>query len=296
MKVITALLLAGAGSLSGLIGSTQHAFAKPGPNLDILVIGDSQVSFGSGPALVRAFEDFAAYCKGLALPATKLEAVSELSFGMVGVRSTGLHTWLARTGREKRMLCVRDPAPNSLVNASVWGAMRHGSKWVQIGESRHHRYCRPSRTGLELLLDSAKDPPRLVILHMLARSTFRWANVERATDDLRALERMLPARTSCVYLTTAPAYRRKTNAPRLKAQANLARAIEMSGSRCRLVTALNDTTLKSFEGNARFYYRHRNGRVRDPFHPNPQAATTFFKLNRAAFCEAVVEALNPAVD
>jgi hypothetical protein len=269
------------------------AKAKAQAPVDLLVIGDSQISFGSGPAFEAFFADFATHCADADITAQQRMAVSDLKVGMVGVRSTGLTTWLARSNRGKRMMCVRDPDPRGLVNASVWGAMQRNQKqrWVQIGDAPGYRYCKQGQSTLRAMLATFPRPPKLIMFHVMATDSFRWTTPKRIEDDLKRLEADLPNKTACIYFTTAPTYRTSVNARRVRAQAKLAAAISKTGSRCRLINGLTPATRKAFEGNAAFFYRHKSGRVRDPYHPTNAAARVYLKRHAKAVCKAVVSAI-----
>ena len=227
------IVLALAGVMAAGFAWAIPASAKPGPvkSIDILVIGDSQISFGSGPALESFFAKFADRCAHTNVTKSTRHAIGAMTLGMVGVRSTGLTTWLARSKRGKRMMCVRDPDPRGLVNASVWGAMRRSQRWVQIGSHRGYRYCKPGQSTLRTMMQSFMMPPKLVIFHVMATDTNRWHTPKRIKHDLERLEADLPKDTACLYFTTAPTYRKSVNKRRVLAQTMLGEAIRETGSR-----------------------------------------------------------------
>lgn len=273
--------------------SARTASASPADvkkPMDIMILGDSQLSFGSGNAFQSFFSSLGQRCKGTGLPDEVLTKISNLRVGILGVRATGLHTWLSRTRKGKRMICVPDPA--GLVNASVYGALRYGrSKWVQVGRSRNHRFCKPGRSGFEAIFAEKRYRPRLVIMNYLGLSAWRWTKRSRVETDFKELDRQLPRDTSCVVFTSAPTYTAKINRPRLKAQGNLKEVLGRSGSRCTFVPGLTPKTVKALQGNARLFYRRSNGTVKDPFHPNPAGAQRYLSLRRPAICRAVADAL-----
>lgn len=82
------MLLAAILSVSTLSATAQPSKLRP---TDILILGDSQLAFGSGPALEEFFKDFSSRCGGLGLPDDQLRAVESMSVGILGVRATGLH-------------------------------------------------------------------------------------------------------------------------------------------------------------------------------------------------------------
>lgn len=260
--------------------------------VDILMLGDSQLAFGSGPAFVKFFKNFSKRCAGLGLPESKLRKVEAMSFGILGVRATGLHMWLSRSKKGTRMICVRDPAGYD--NASTYGAMRYNkSRWVQIGESRHHRFCGSSRSPMENIMAQLPEAPKLTIFHFLGLSAYHWLKKSRLLADLTKVNKQLPMETSCLFVTTIPAYLRKINRPRIKAQAALEEALMDERHRCGFVAGQTKKTLGAFQGNPAYYYKRRDGRVKDPYHTTPAGAARFLAIRGPAICRGVVEALWP---
>jgi hypothetical protein len=260
---------------------------------DILVLGDSQLAFGSGPAIHGFLDDFQANCAGAVPARDRRAAIDIMSVGVLGVRATGLHMWLSRTRKGTRMICVRDP--NGLSNASTYGAMRYGaSRWAQIGESPHHQFCGQSRSPLENIFAELPAPARLVVFNFLGLSTFRWLAADKLRQDLQELDRQLPKQTACLFLTTIPTYRASINRPRWRAQAKLEAALKETGSRCRVVAGHTPATIAAFENNRAYYHTRSDGSVRDPYHANDAGARRFLKLRGNAICRGVVQALFPA--
>lgn len=188
------------------------------------------------------------------------------------------------------MICVRDPAGYS--NASTYGTMRYGgARWAQIGESPNHRFCGWQRSPLENIMQSLDKPPKLMIFHFLGLSAFRWANRANIEADLAGVDEQLPPQSACMFLTTIPAYRADINRPRIKAQANLETALNEASHRCGFVAGVTDQTIRAFQGNPAYYYRRKNGRVKDPYHTTPGGAAEFLRHRGSAICRGVVEAL-----
>ena len=257
---------------------------------DILVLGDSQLAFGSGTAIHDFLDEFAKSCASNDPSAEERAAVDAMSVGVLGVRATGLHMWLSRKKRSTRMICVRDP--NGLSNASTYGAMRYGgSRWAQIGESPNHQFCGKARSPLENIFAELPAPPRLVVFDFLGLSTFHWLAEGKLQRDLQRLDQQLPRETACLFLTTIPTYRASINRPRWRTQARLQAALKETGSRCRFVAGHTRTTLAAFENNPAYYRKRRNGSVRDPYHANAAGARRFLKLRGTAICRGVVQAL-----
>ncbi|MEO0730685.1 MAG: hypothetical protein AAFY64_09910 [Pseudomonadota bacterium] len=272
------------------LGSTSaQASQAAKPPLDIMILGDSQLSFGSGEAFLRFFTNLPKSCAGTGLSRSALDLMADKTVGIMGVRSTGLHTWLSKTRRGKRMICVKDPT--GLVNASAYGAARQKQKWVQVGESPKHRFCKPGRSALSELTRPNALRAKLMIFNFLGLSAARWRDRKRLAADLAELNRQLPAETGCLLLTTAPTYRADINAPRLRAQKHLKALLGDGRQRCSYVPGLTSRTVTAMQGNRALYYKHKNGRVKDPYHPNDAGAATFLRLRKRAICSAVSKAL-----
>ncbi len=287
----SAVYCVGAVTVTSILATTATAQKRTPMPSDILVLGDSQMSFGGGPAFHDFFTNFSKHCSGLMLPSKKLKAVEKLAAGVIGVRATGLQTWLSKSRKGKRMVCVKDPT--GLVNARVIGAARHGPRWVQIGESRAHDFCAPGKAPLAEMLSQKPYRPQLLILHFMGLSAYHWLKKDNAERDMAQVLQLLPEKTGCIVMTTAPGYRRDINAPRIKAQPIIERAVNATKGRCTFVRGLTRETLSAFQGQRTRFYRHKNGRVRDPYHPVPSAARAFLQMRRAPLCNAVVRQLWP---
>ena len=81
-----------AGSAIAAKKKKQFKFRSP----DILVLGDSQLAFGSGPAFLDFFSDIKKSCNPNEFQAQSLKKLGDGSVGVIGVRSTSLHSWAAR--------------------------------------------------------------------------------------------------------------------------------------------------------------------------------------------------------
>ena len=136
--------------------------------------------------------------------------------------------------------------------------------------------------------------PRLLLLSFLGNSASRWAkHPEKAVEDVEAMMAQLPEDVPCIFMTTAPAYKKKTVDLRLKAQENLSAAFEKTGARCSFVPGATPETIAANQGNRAHFRKHKSGKVKDPFHPNKTAAKKFFSLNMASICTAVFDQLSP---
>jgi hypothetical protein len=251
--------------------------AAQGP--DVLVLGDSQLTFGAGKAFVALLDKMAGTC-GLEAGTTT---------GVIGVRSSAPAAWTARTQKGKSAICEIDPKWR--VNAGVYGTLAKGENpYVQIGRGDELQFCRPDTSPLGAVFKDGYYAPRLLVLFFLGNATDRWANSpDAATADLRAVMRDLPKGQPCLFMTTAPPYGAKVVAERQKAQDNMARAFASGASHCSFVPGFTPATIAENQGNAVNFRRKPSGRVKDPFHPTEAGATRFLALRRAAICEAIAK-------
>ncbi len=259
----------------------DQAFKSP----DILVLGDSQLSFGAGPAFVDFLSMLEKNCDA---PGTR-----NLSVGVIGVRSTSLATWVARSGRAKGPICNVDPKWR--VNAGSYGSInRSGNQFVQIGKGAPYQFCKKDKSAFEAMFADDYYVPRLIILFFLGNAAERWAGSARTTlQDVRETLRQLPTDVPCIFMTTAPPYSQKVLDLRLDAQTNLEKAFATVGGRCTFISGLNDATIAANLGRKESFRRSKSGKVKDPFHPTEAAATKFLKLSRTQLCKAIVSELMP---
>ena len=258
---------------------------------EILVLGDSQLTFGSGPAFLEFFSDIKAHCGPTPRQARDLKHLGEMRVGVIGVRSTSIHSWVARDGHSKDAICEEDKKWR--VNAGTYGFINMtDNTYVQIGKGKEYQFCAPNRSAFEEMFRDAYYDPKLFLMTFLGNSAKRWANsVDAAKKDVTRMMSQLPEDLPCVFLTTQPAYKKKTTELRLKAQENLRTAFEETGARCSFVPGVTPETMAANHGNKQFFRLNKNGMVKDPFHPNAKAAKNFFALEMDAICEAVFEQL-----
>jgi len=252
-----------------------HAEVRGSP--DVLVIGDSQLSFGAGAAFVDGLHAMAGTC-GLEHGST---------VGVIGVRSSAITSWTGRTERAKGAIC--DVDPKWKVNAGTYGTLSQGKNpYVQIGRGTQFQLCSPDRSPLQALFHEGYYSPKLLILFLMGNAADRWAASPSAADaDVRALMADLPPGKPCVFMTSAPPYGAKVVGLRQKAQENLARAFAANGSRCSFVPGLTPATIAENQGNAQNFRRTPTGKVKDPFHPTEAAARRFLTLRKGALCAAI---------
>jgi hypothetical protein len=275
----------------GLLLLTAAARAEPAVGRapgapDILVLGDSQLTFGAGAAFVDALGRMAGSC-GLDPGAT---------VGVIGVRSSALASWTGRTRQAKAPICDIDRTWK--VNAATYGTLTQGKNpYVQIGHDRRgqFRFCAAGSSPLQAVFAGGYYRPRLLILFMLGNAADRWAGSPAAAlQDVRALVADLPPGLPCVFMTSAPPHGARHVALRQRAQDNIARAFADTGARCGFVAGFTPATVAENRGNAANFRRTAAGRVKDPFHPTEAAARRFLALRHAALCRAIADQMAAA--
>ncbi len=258
---------------------------------DILILGDSQITFGSGPAFLKFFENIEKNCAPTPKQKRDLAKLGEQSVGVIGVRSTSLHSWTARSGKAKGSVCDVDPTWN--VNAGSYGTVaRKNAKnvYLQIGQGEEFQFCKKGLSPFEAIFKDNYYDPKLLVLSFLGNSSGTWGkSKEAAVKDVQATIKHLPKDTPCIFMSTAPAYKKKVNDDRLRAQKNIKKAFAETGNRCSFVEGLTPATIAANLGNKKHFRLKKSGAVKDPFHPNKRAARKFFKIEQANICKAIFE-------
>ncbi|WP_300029202.1 SGNH/GDSL hydrolase family protein [uncultured Roseobacter sp.] len=274
---------------AGGVPATAEQFRSP----DVLILGDSQISFGAGFAFLEFFSDIMASCAPDRREKKALKKLGDMRVGVIGVRSTSIHSWVARSGAAKGAIC--DVDKKWKVNAGSYGVLNTTkNQFVQMGQGRNYQVCEPGQSAFETMFAPGYYDPSLLILTFLGNSAKRWAeNPDLALADVRALEQHLPRDLPCVFMTTAPAHTRKVEKQRLAAQANIKRAFVQTGSRCTFVEGSTPATLRANQSTKSFFRQHKDGRVKDPYHPNKKGARNTLKLEMDNICEAIFTALEP---
>lgn len=289
--------------LKQVLGAAFCAFVTTTPVLadefispEILILGDSQISFGSGPAFLEFFTDIKEHCEPNKQQTENLRRLGEMRVGVIGVRSTSIPSWIARSGPAKDAICEEDRKWR--VNAGTYGFVNMtDNKYVQIGKGREYQFCAPKKSAFEEMFREDYYNPRLLLLSFLGNSARRWANSkEDAVKDVEEMMRQLPPEMPCIFMTTAPAYSAKIVNLRLRAQKNLMSAFEETGSRCTFVPGATPETVAANQGNRHFFRLNKSGMVKDPFHPNQRAAKNFFALEMDGICNAIFEQIDDAMD
>ena len=110
---------AAAVAVSDALPKSAHAQADDFVSPEILILGDSQITFGSGPAFLEFFTDINKHCNATEAQMRSLKQLGEMRVGVIGVRSTSIHSWTARSGRAKDTICKEDRKWR--VNAGTYG-------------------------------------------------------------------------------------------------------------------------------------------------------------------------------
>lgn len=270
------------------MASTTHANSqrKPFQVPDIFILGDSQFAFGAGPAFHKFFSDFEMSCGHIAGEQSLATELDQMNVGVMGVRSTSIHSWVAHKWVRKKMVC--EPDPKWMVNARLYGwPGRNNGTYVQLGKPRDFRICKPGKSAIEAMFDMERRP-KLFVMFFTGNAVHRWANApKRTARDVRKLMDQLPTGTPCVFMTTVPSYTKKSNALRWRSQAGIRKAFEEHGSKCTFVPGHTIETVKTFENNKLYFKTKKSGKVSDPYHPTSRGANKFLELRRDALCRAV---------
>jgi hypothetical protein len=259
------------------------AMAEAPGSPDILVLGDSQISFGAGKAFVELLDGMQGDC-GLARGTT---------VGVIGVRSSTLQSWTSTGKSAKSAICDVDPKWN--VNAGVYGTLSQGENpYVQIGRGAQFQFCSAERSPLEAVFHEGYYQPQLLIMFLMGNATERWAeSKEAALQDVRSFVADLPRDQPCIFMTSAPPYGEKSVRLRQKAQDNIEAAFAKAGGQCSFVPGFTAATVRENLGNEANFRRKASGRVKDPYHPTEAAARKFMALQRNALCKAIASQLAP---
>jgi len=261
---------------------------------EIFFLGDSHLSFGAGRVFRNFFGDFDKHCRRDETWPGQARAVQMRSFGLMGVKSTALHTWVSRHKSLRKMVCV--PDPKWPVNARLYGfSHRKDGVYVQLGKDPSFPFCGRPESSMEAVFRWGR--PRLLVLYFMGNTITRWANSPKsATRDVKRFMKQLPKKTGCLFMTTSPVYRRKDNARRVKAQKNIRAAFAKHGKRCTFLEMLTPGTIKAIQGRADYFSRNEKGRVKDPYHPNIRASRRLLALRKRPLCRAVMMSLRPKLN
>ncbi|MEP0944678.1 MAG: hypothetical protein ABJH63_13660 [Rhizobiaceae bacterium] len=245
------------------------------------------MAFGSGRAFLDFFKDVKNRCQPNRRQKTDLAQLDEMSVGVIGVRSTSLASWVARKGKLKDKVCKVDRKWRS--NAASFGTINSTrNKYVQIGQGAEYQFCAKDKSPFEAMFENDYYKPKLLVLSFLGNSAHRWAgNQKSALRDVERTMAQLPADTPCIFMTTAPAYKKKTVDLRYKAQGNIKQAFQKTMSRCTFVEGYTKQTIAANLGNKKHFRLRKSGKVKDPFHPNRSAAEKFLEVKQERICSAI---------
>lgn len=261
--------------------------AQPFQSPDILVLGDSQISFGSGPVFVDFMSDLTTVCDPNARQKRSLRKLGDMSVGVIGVRSSSLHSWTARSGAAKGSIC--DVDAKWKVNAGTYGIVNTtDNAFKQMGQGRNYQFCHAGKSPFEAMLRDDYYAPKLLVMSFLGNAARRWAdNPDLAVFDVRRLSEQLPTNLPCIFMTTAPAHTKKSGKQRSRAQANIKAAFAKTGNRCSFVEGITAETIAVNQSTPQFFRRNEAGRVKDPYHPNERGARHHLKMRTPALCDAI---------
>jgi hypothetical protein len=250
---------------------------------DILILGDSQLSFGAGKAFVGLFNSLKGNC-GLA---------RDTSVGVIGVRSSTIQSWTSSAKSAKSAICEVDKKWK--VNAGAYGTLSQGENpYIQIGRGDQFQFCSPDLSPLEAVFNDGYYQPKLLIMFLMGNATDRWAaSPDAALQDVRSFLADLPRGQPCIFMTSAPPYGEEAVRVRQKAQDNIEAAFAKAGRQCSFVPGFTPATVKENLGNEANFRRKSSGKVKDPYHPTEAAAERFMDLQRDAVCKAVATQLAP---
>ncbi|MEL7544736.1 MAG: SGNH/GDSL hydrolase family protein [Pseudomonadota bacterium] len=266
--------------------------AKPFVTPEILVLGDSQLSFGSGELMLDFFQNFDRHCRRFVDDATLRTRISNMRTQMIGARSTSLQSWVSKRGKAWSSLCKKDKSWG--VNASVWGHnATPGRLYHQMGEGKKFDVCRKGLSPLQALLRRKYYAPDLLMFYLIGNGSGRLANNAKAAEsDVAALMAQLPPSQKCLFMTTTPIHTPRRNRTRIKAERALKKAFERAGNRCSFVPALTPVSIASIQGKRQYFRRHKSGKVKDPFHPNEKATRKFLNVIKPKLCRAIAGELS----
>lgn len=244
---------------------------------DVLILGDSQLTFGAGEAFLDVLASMAGSCR--------LDA--DATTGVIGVRSSAITSWTGTSKSAKGAIC--DVDPKWKVNAGAYGTLSQGENpYIQIGKGEQFQFCRPGISPLQAVFADGYYAPDLVIFFMMGNATERWASDPGAAlQDVSALMSDLPPDQPCIFMTSAPPYKEKAVKERQQAQENIEAAFAKAGRQCTFVPGFTPETIAENQGNSANFRRSGSGKVKDPYHPTEAGARRFLKLRRGALCAAI---------
>lgn len=292
MRVLMGGVRVGAVLLGMALGMPQMAQAeRQTRQVDVLVLGDSQITFGAGPVLLSFFEMVNESCARYWPGGYDSGLADHPGVGIIGVRSTSLRSWVSRTESGKRMICEVDRKWRA--NGGSYGVLNQSENpYIQIGQGADYAFCENGKSAFEAMFAAGYYHPRLLVLTFLGNDADHWAaSPEAALMEVRDTMAQLPPDLPCIFMTTPPVYRQATADVRSRAQDNIMAAFAAAGSRCSVVAGHTAETLALNVGNAQHFRRRASGAVLDPFHPTREAQAQTLMAISGALCAAIAEQL-----
>lgn len=276
-----------------MINAPAHAAGKF-KSPEILMLGDSQLSFGAGEVVLDLFKNIETRCDGVVDHKMIFSELQKMRTTLVGARSSSLQSWTTTKGWAYDRLCKKDPTWG--VNASIWGDGRpKNTPYVQIGEHKDYQFCKKGKTPMQAMFDAGYSP-KLLIFNILGNNAKRWAKDPKSADiDVARFTKLVPAHLPCVYMSTLPIHTPRRNKQRYKAQNAIKAAFERADNRCTFVEILDKKTITLIQGQNHYFKRKKNGSVKDPFHPRKRAASKVYTLKTAEICKAIEKAYTPKI-
>lgn len=289
-KLIIKASFVGMAMLAANAVMAEEKFKTP----EILMLGDSQLSFGAGEVVLDFFENLKTKCKGNVDQTMLLEELQKMRTTLIGARSSSLQSWTTTSGWAYDRLCKKDK--NWGVNASIWGHGREkGVPYIQIGEHKDYLFCQTGKTPIQAMFDAGYKP-KLLIFNILGNNAKRWAKDPKSADfDVMKFTAQMPMHIPCIYMSTLPIHTKRRNDQRFKAQNAIKAAFQRAGDRCAFVEILDKKTISLIQGQNKYFKRKKNGAVKDPFHPRKAAAQKAYTLKGSEICHAIEKAFMPKI-
>lgn len=268
-----------------LVFGTSSALAFR--NTDIVVIGDSQISVGSGRPMSRFFGNLAAACAPHVEIAGHRKALRNRSFGMLGIRATSLQSWTTTSGSAWNQLCRRDRRFG--VNGTGWGTLKSRRFSIQVGRGAKYQFCSRRRYPIANMFAPGYYRPKVVVFYIGGQGAGRLAgNPARARRDVDRIIAALPRGTRCIHMPTVPIYSARRNRTRARAFRNIKAAFDRHPNRCATIAGFTPGAIGLTQGRRRFF---QYGRRFDQWHPNRTASARYLQRVRPALCRALGKAL-----
>ena len=277
-----------------VLAFSPSAIADDFKTPEILMLGDSQLSFGAGEVVLDFFDNLKTRCEGVIDQSMLLSELQEMRTTLIGARSSSLQSWTTTSGWAYDRLCKKDKTWG--VNASIWGYGRQkGVPYVQIGEHKNYDFCEKGKTPIQVLFETGYNP-NLLIFNILGNNAKRWAKDPKLAEvDVKRFIEQTPAHLPCIYMSTLPIHTKRRNDTRYKAQEAIKAAFEKAGDRCAFVETLDKKTIALVQGKNKYFKRKKNGKVKDPFHPQKAAARKVYNLKQNEICQAIGEVFAPKI-